>query len=181
MQQQTNLSHGLKWGLLIGAAYIILLYARYASAASNPIMMGLWTLIGYGIVVAMLAVCGFKLRKKNGGIIDVKEAFKVLFLAVLIFELCYTVFNFIYLKYINPNFFKVYRDSMAVLLEKSGQPQARTDEMLKTIDVDAGSQMSVFDLLKAYLVSISVSGIVALILALIIKKKPAATSTGSFS
>jgi hypothetical protein len=176
MEQQSNISHGLKWGLIIGVVYVAFSYVRYAGTASNPILMSLLTIVGYAIALALLVVCGLTLRKKNGGLLDVKEAFKILFLAVLIFELFYSIFNFVYVKYIDPHFYETLKANMAILLEKSGQPQAKTDEMLKSMDVDT-SKMNVFDLLKTYLVSISVSGIIALIIAVIIKKKPVPTPT----
>lgn len=182
MNQSSDLSYGVKWGLIIGVAYIGLLYARYASAASHPILMSLLTLVGFVIVVGLLVACGVGLRKKNGGYLEVKEAFKVLFLAVLIYEMCYSVFSFIYLKYVDPNFFMAFRDNMVALMKQSGQPQAKIDEISKGVDVNAGRDMNIFDMLKGYLVGISVSGIIALITSLALRKKsPNQPKANSFS
>ena len=43
--------------------------------------------------------------------------------------------------------------------------------MLQKMDKQAAANMNVFDVLKSYLISISISGVFALIFALIIKKR----------
>lgn len=171
MQKESNISFGVKWGIIIGVAYTILLLLRYSTGATNPIMLGLWAFVGYIIVLTMLLVSGFQLRKKNGGFIEMKEAFKILFLSVLIFELFYALFNFIYLKYVNPEFFHRLKDATEELLIKSNQPQEKIDEMLAKMDEQAASNMKILDVLKSYLISISISGVFALIFALIVRKR----------
>jgi hypothetical protein len=171
MQKESNIAFGVKWGIIIGIVYTILLLLRYSTGASNPIMLGLWAFVGYCIVLIMLLVSGFQLRKKNGGFIEMKEAFKILFLSVLIFELFYALFNFIYLKYVNPDFFQRLKDSTEALLQKSNQPQEKIDEMLQKMDEQAAANMKLVDVLKSYLISISISGVFALIFALIIRKR----------
>lgn len=171
MQRESNLSHGMKWGLIIGIVYCILLYLRFSTGASNPVLFSAWAFIGYIIVLVLLLISGFQLRKKNGGFIELKEVFKVLFLSVLIFELFYAVFNFIYLKYIDPEFFQKLKDSTEVLLQKSKQSQSEIDKLLKNIDPDSGRKMTIFDVLKTYLFYISISGLCAFLFSLIIRKK----------
>ena len=171
MQQESQISHGVKWGIIIGFVYSILLLIRYTTGASNPIMLGIWSFLGYSIVLVLLLISGFQLRKKSGGFIELKQVFKILFLSVLIYELFYAVFNFIYLKYVNPEFFHTLRNSTEELLQKSNQPQEKIDEMLEKMDEQASANMNIFDVLKSYLISISISGIFALIFALIIKKR----------
>ena len=171
MQEQSNISHGVKWGVIIGIVYSILLFLRYNSGAGNPVMLGLWSFLGYIIVLILMFVAGFQLRKKNGGYLELKEAFKILFLSVLIFELFYVLFNFIYLKYVNPHFFQTLRDATEELLVKSNQPQDKIDDMLSKLDQQAASNMNLLDVLKSYLVSICISGIFALIISLIVKKR----------
>lgn len=171
MQENSNVSHGIKWGIIIGFIYSILLLVRYTTGATNPIMLGLWAFVGYLAVLILLLISGFQLRKINGGYIELKEVFKILFLSVLIFELFYTLFNFIYLKYVNPGFFQTLKDSTEALLQKSNQPQEKIDEMIEKMDAQAAANMKILDVLKSYLFSISISGIFALVFALIIKKK----------
>ena len=143
MQQETNISFGVKWGIIIGFVYSVLLLMRYTTGATNPVMLGLWAFFGYLLVLILLLVSGFQLRKKNGGFIEIKEAFKILFLCVLIFELFYAIFNLIYLKYVNPNFFHSLRDSTEALLIKSNQPQEKIDDILDKMDAQAAANRRV--------------------------------------
>ena len=174
MQQRSFTDHGLKWGLIIGIIYCVLLWLRYSLGESNPVVFGLWMTISFIVVLVLLFVSGVQLRKKAGGYIDLKETFKILFLSVLIFELMYAIFNFIYLKYVNPDFFVRFKAASEAMLEAAKQPQEEIDRTLKNIDVDAARNMNIFDFMKSYLFSIAVTGIFAFLIALIVKRNPPA-------
>lgn len=171
MQKEGINAHGIKWGIIIGLVYCVLLLLRYNLGISNPIKFSLLTFMGYIIVLVMLLVSGFQLRKQMGGFLELKDAFKAMFVSVLIFEFIYAVFNFIYLKYVNPNFFYQLRDATETLLENSKQSPATIKKTLDSIDVDAPSKMTIFDLLKSYLFYVAITGIFAFIFALIVKRK----------
>jgi hypothetical protein len=172
MMQEKNIgSHGVKWGFIIGIVYCILLYTRYAAGETSPLVFSVLTFVGYIIVLGLLFYSGINLRNKLGGYIETKKAFKALFYSVLIFELMYAVFNFIYVKYINPDFFYHFRDATEALLVNSKQPQAQIDKILSSIDVDAPKKMNLFDLLKSYLFWVALTGALAFLIALIIKRK----------
>src|SRR5688500_16587410 len=99
--ESTINKHGVKWGLIISVVYCAFLYMRYQVGETSPMIFGGLAFVGFVIVLVLMLVSGFQLRKKLGGFIELKQAFKALFIAVLIFELAYAIFNFIYLKYIN--------------------------------------------------------------------------------
>jgi amino acid transporter len=164
--------HGVKWGLIISVVYCIFLLLRFEIGENNTLIFGGLAFVGYVIVLILLLVSGFNLRKKLGGYIELKEAFKALFYAVLIFEFAYAVFNFIYLKYINPDFFYNLKDATERMLIETKQPQAEIDKVLEGIDVDAPQKMNFFDVLKSYLFWVAITGALAFLMALIIKKKP---------
>ena len=102
-------SHGLKWGLIIGAVYAVLVFLRYSLGTSNVITFSFLTFLGFIGVLVLLFICGWQLRKQNGGWIEMKEAFKAMFIAVLLFEFFFMVVTVVYLKYIEPNFFEKIR------------------------------------------------------------------------
>jgi hypothetical protein len=56
MQQETNVSFGIKWGVLIGVVYSVLLLLRYTTGATNPIMLGLWAFVGYLAVFFLIFI-----------------------------------------------------------------------------------------------------------------------------
>ena len=165
-------AHGVKWGIIIGVIYVILLFLRFNMGETNPLIFSGLAVVSFCVVVILLFVAGFNLRKRMGGYIELKDAFKSLFYAVLIFELFYALFNFIYLKYINPDFFYHFRDATEKLLVESKQSQAEIDKMLGQIDVDAPKNMGFFDFLKGYLFWVALTGAIAFVISLIVKRKP---------
>jgi hypothetical protein len=171
MQQETPTAHSVKWGMIIGLAYCVLLWLRYNMGTNNLIMLGIWSFIGFLIVLVLLLMSGFQLRKKLGGFIEFKTIFKYLFITVLIYEAFYAVFNFIYIKYIDPEFFTKLKVAMEELLVKANESQDKIDEALAKMDKDAAAATTFLGLLKSYLISIAISGTCALIIAAIIKKK----------
>jgi hypothetical protein len=171
MEQETNTTHAIKWGVIIGLVYSVLLWLRYMSGGSSPIMMGVWALFGYIVILVLMLVSGFQLRKKNGGYIEFREIFKCLFISVLIFEAFYTAFNFIYLKYIDPEFFNKLIESTENMMLKANSKQADIDKTIDRMREQADANASIGSILKTYLFSIAFSGTFALILSAIIKKK----------
>jgi hypothetical protein len=171
MRQDRIGMHGAMWGLIIGIVYCLLLFLRYYTGETSPMMFSLCAFASFVIAIIMLLVSGFSIRKKLGGYIELKEAFKAMFIAVLVFEFMYALFNFIYLKYVNPDFFVHFRNATEDFLQKAGQSQSQIDKTLGAIDVDAPRKMNLFDLLKGYLFWVAISGALAFVLALIIKRK----------
>ena len=173
MQQENSGSHGLRWGVIIGSIDCILLFLRFNMGANNAGIFGMLTFVGFLAVIILLFVSGINFRKKNGGYVEMKEAFKALFIAVLVFELFYSIFTVVYLKYIDPGFFDKFRTSTESLLQMAKQSQADTDKVLASIDQWAAQAktLNVFDILKTYLYNVAITGLFALIFAFIIKKK----------
>jgi hypothetical protein len=173
MQKENSGSHGVKWGIIIGIVYCILLFLRFNLGANNAGIFGMLTFVGFLTAIILLFICGIKFRKKMGGYLEMKEAFKTMFIAVLIFEFFYSLFTIIYLRYIDPQFFDKFRVSTESLLMMAQQSQSETDKILEGID-QWGAQarsLSVFDFLKTYLYNVAITGLFALIFAFIIKKK----------
>ncbi len=94
-----------------------------------------------------------------------------MFIAVLIFELFYAVFNYIYLKYIDPHFYERFKNATEAYLQNAKATQDQIDKTIGSIDVDAPQKMNLFDLLKSYLFFVAISGAFAFLFALIIKRK----------
>ena len=167
-------SHGLRWGLIIGAVYAALVFLRYRLGTSNVITFSFLTFLGFIVVLGLLFICGWQLRKQNGGWIEMKEAFKAMFIAVLLFEFFFMVVTVGYLKYIEPNFFEKLRTSTENLMIAAKTPQADIDNMLNNMDQlqEQSSKVGVFDFLKTYLYYVGITGLFALLFAFIIKRKP---------
>jgi riboflavin transporter FmnP len=171
MQKETNIQHGLKWGVIIGIVYTLFLFLRYYLGAENPVLLGVFTFTGYLVVLILLLVSGFQRRKLSGGYITLKDAFQTMFVSVIVFELFFAIFNYIYLQYINPDFFVSMKNSLEEMMTRSNIDQDRIDEMLEKMDTDAAKELGFVSSLKSFAFSLVISGIFALIFALIIRRK----------
>jgi hypothetical protein len=162
MEKDKNVLHGVKWGISIGLVYCVILYLRYSLGATNPIWFALFATVGFITVLILLLICALQRRKKSGGFIDLKDIFQTLFVTVLILELFYTIFNYIYLQAIDPNFFEKFRDSTEALLQQQGVSQEKIDKQLEGFKVDP---------ILNYLWSVAVTGVFAMIIGLIVRRK----------
>jgi hypothetical protein len=171
MQKQTNISHGVRWGTIIGFIYCLLLFLRYNQGARNPLLLGGFTFLGFIIVMVLILICGVQRKKQLGGYIELKDAFQTMFAAVICCEIFYTAFNFIYLKFIDPDFFQKVKDSMEVFMQKNHVEQSKIDDAISKIDVQSSRNMNLGTSFLSFAYGILLSGVFALIFALIIKKK----------
>lgn len=172
MEKNKNLQTGFTYGLLIGLIYCIISFARW-SMTSNLIMFAVMAFLGYLIILGLMFWEAFQRRKMEPkGIIDLKNLFQTLFVSVLIFELVYGLYNFVHLKFIDPNVIDNMKDGMSAMIDKMGaqmtdeqreQSLARFDEMKKSTEP--------LQMLKSYLVSIAISGFFAFVVSLIMRKK----------
>ena len=143
-------------------------------------MLGFWTFIGYLVVLALLFVCGSIRRKQLGGYIELKDAFQTMFIAVLGFEFFYMAFNFLYLKFVNPDFFSNLKDTMEAYMIKNNVPQEDIDKALKNFDSEASKKMNLGSSILSLAFSVAISGVFAMIFALILKKKREPFADSSF-
>jgi hypothetical protein len=167
-------SHGIRWGLIIGITYAVLVFLRYRFGTNNVMLFSILTFFGFVITIGFLFFSGWKLRQQNGGWIEMREAFKAMFIAVLIFEAFFMGMTLLYLKYIDPNFFEKLRESTETMLLTANTPQGDIDNMLNNMDQlqTQYNQINFFDFLKTYLYSVGITGLFALLFAFILKRKP---------
>ena len=173
-----NINNGLMFGLIIGFIYIISLFLRYNMASSGPIMIGAITLLFYLVIIGMLFFCAIKRRKELGGFIELKDAFQTIFIAILIAELIYTIFNVIYLKFIDPGYFDRFQATMEAFLEKTIKDDDKREEMInkfkETMEKQKARGLTFQGIAIGYLISVAITGVFGFIAALIVrKKKPA--------
>lgn len=181
MEKETNVSHGLKWGVIIGIVYCFFLFLRYTFGGTNPMMLGLWTFLGYVVVLILLYISGNSRRKQLGGYIELKDAFQAMFIAVLGFEFFYMAFNFLYLKFVNPDFFQNLKDSVEAYMIKNNVDQEQIDKTLENFDTQATKNMNLGSSLLSLAFSVAISGVFAMIFALILRKKREPFADSSFN
>lgn len=173
--KSNNLKNGLMFGLIIGLVYCVSIFLRYNFLSMGPIMMGVIAFVFYCVVIGLLVFCGVKRRKELGGFISLKNAFQTIFVAVLISELIYLIFNFIYLTYIEPDYADKFMRSMERFIENTGMSDTKKDETLDSMRTQMEIQQEKGQTLKgaamSYLIWVCVTGVIGFIVALIIRKR----------
>jgi hypothetical protein len=175
LTKSNNVKNGLTFGVIIGLIYCISLFLRYNMISSGVIMIGLIAFLFYVGVIAMLFFCGIKRRNELGGFIELKDAFQTIFVAILIAELIYAIFNFIYLKFIDPGYFDKMKTAMEAFMEKTIKDDDKREQALDNFREKFEKQKTWALTLKGtvlgYLMWIAITGVFGFIAALIIRKK----------
>jgi hypothetical protein len=170
MNKASRYNLGIRFGLLIGVIYVILLYVRYHFAASNPILIGVFSILSYLIILVLFLFTGIARKKELGGSGDMKEIFQSIFIAILITELFYILFNLIYFKFVDPAFWENFRVTSLSIMEKAGLTKEEIDEKMKGFK-DVGQETKPMGLIKGYGTAVVVDSVFGLIFAALLRKK----------
>jgi hypothetical protein len=172
MNPTSKYTIGIRFGLLTGLIYIVLLFVRYHFTSSNPIFIGLFAILTYFVILVLFLFTGIARKKELGGYGEMKEIFQSIFIAILIAELFYVLFNLIYFKFVDPAFWENFKAASLAFMEKAGLTQNEIDEKMKSFK-DVGQETKPMGLLKGYGTSVVVDSIFGLgFAALLRKKKP---------
>jgi hypothetical protein len=108
----------------------------------------------------------------SDGFIDFKSLFQTLFISVLIFELLYSIYTYIHLTYVDPTVGDRMRAGMEEMFDKVGDKMSDADKekaLERMGDIKKATELP--QMIKSYLSSVAISGIFALIISAIVKKK----------
>lgn len=169
--KKINSSVGLMFGVILGLVYCILLFWRW-SQASNLLMFGALSLLNYLIILGLLFyVCVYR-KKQTEGFAGFKDLFQTLMITVIIFELIYAIYNFVHLKYIDPNVIDKMKAGMLALLEKAGTQISDADKSEKIAQLDKLKDATNFGkIIQNFFTSLAISGVFAILIALIMRKE----------
>ncbi len=173
MNPGSKYNMGIRFGLLTGVIYVLLLFVRYHFAASNPILIGLFAIITYLIILVLFLLTGIARKKELGGSGEMKEIFQSIFITILITELFYILFNLIYFKFVDPAFWENFKATSLSIMEKAGLTREEIDEKMKSFK-DVGQETNPMGLIKGYGTGVVVDSIFGLIFAALLRKKKAA-------
>ncbi|MBS1584886.1 MAG: DUF4199 domain-containing protein [Bacteroidetes bacterium] len=131
-------------------------------------------ILGYVIFVVLMGVFAVQFRKANGGFIEFKEVFKYLFIMILITELVYFVYTFIYFKYIDPQFLEKMKQATLNYMEKANVPSEQLDKTSDSFDQqikEAAKGIQIGKTLLNYFWFVILDSLFALIVSAIVKRK----------
>jgi hypothetical protein len=160
----------LRFGLITGLVYMVLLFFRYKYFASNPVQFGLSALVTYIVILMLYLFTGIARRKELGGYGESREIFQSIFIVILITELFYILFNLIYLKYVDPAFWENLKTTTLSYykgLKLGGEQMEQRMKSFKDVD----QQTKPMGLLKGYGFSVIIDSLFGLIFAAILRKK----------
>jgi hypothetical protein len=170
MDTEKSLAAGIKYGIMGGLFYVVLLYIQFTFGASNPIVFAFYKFITYIIILAVFIFAGISRRKELGGFANFKTIFQTLLVTIVITELFYALFNYIYLNYIDPQFMDNFLSNTLNWMENNNVPQEQIDKQFKNYKENASNPT-----LKNTAVGIGlwiiIDSIIGLIIAGILKKE----------
>jgi len=161
---------GIRYGLITGIIYILLLVIRYRYTSSNPVYFGLFAIVSYFIILLLFFFTGIMRKKELGGTGETKDIFQAIFIAILIAECFYVLFNWIYFKYIDPAFWEKLKAASLAIMEKAKLPQDQIDEKMKSFK-DVDQQTKPRGLITGYGTSVVVDSIFGFLFAIILRTK----------
>jgi hypothetical protein len=170
MQEASKYGVGLRFGLITGLSYAILLYLRYRIFGTNPVSFGVCTAVSYLIILLMYTFAGIAQKKQLGGYGEMKDIFQAIFIAILITEMAYVIFNFIYLKLIDPSFWDNYRSRSVQYYHSVKLTDAQISQIMDNLK-DADKETRPIGLLQGYGFAVVVDSIFGLIVAAILRKR----------
>jgi Na+/H+-dicarboxylate symporter len=161
---------GLRYGIITGSLYFILLFCRYKFFATNPRYFVISAVISFFAILMMYLFTGIARRNELGGYASLKDIFTSIFIVILITELVYIIFNLIYFNIVDPSFWKNFQASTLTQLQKSQTPGEQIEQQMKSFK-DMEIQTSPANLIKGYGISVVIDSVFGLIFAIILRKR----------
>lgn len=167
----------LKAGLIIGAVSIVMFLIMYvADIKPVGIMMPIIIMvIGIAISIIILVVLFKKFRTTIGGFISFGDSFLYCFIAFAVSVIISQLFSYLFVMFIEPDYYKHIMDAQKAWMETylaGKMPEEKIAEQLDKLDAQTAKMGSFSTVLKNLLGSLVVSGIIALIVGAVMKKKP---------
>jgi hypothetical protein len=170
MEKESKYYIGLRFGLLTGLIYAVLLFIRYRYVSSNPVQFSLFALATYIIILIVYLLSAIARKKQLGGYGNMQEIFQAIFIVILITEFVFIIFNLVYLKWIDPSFWINFETTSKIYYEKQKFTAQQMEQAMKGFkDVDQLTKP--MGLLKGYGYSVIVDSLFGFIIASLVRKK----------
>lgn len=161
---------GIRMGTITALVYVVLLLIRYVFLSYNPVVFTGGMLVSYLIVIAFYIITANQRRKEIGGYGELRDIFGSVFIVIIFSEVIYTVFNFIYLNYIDPDFFSHYMQHTLEFLKKTGGDSAKVTHQIDKFKNQKTGAASVSNTLVGLAIWLVIDSIIGLLISLAFKK-----------
>jgi|SRR5450432_560273 hypothetical protein len=170
MQPASRYVIGIRFGLITGFLYAILLFCRYHFFSSDPTTYFSFILASYVVILFAFLFTGIARKKELGGFAEVREIFQSIFIAILITEFIYVLFIFIYMKRIDPGFMNHFRESALAFYHQKGLGVSEIDMRMKGVD-SLAEQAKPAGLVKGFGTAVVVDSVFGFIFSFILRKQ----------
>jgi Protein of unknown function (DUF4199) len=176
MDKESKYYVGLRFGMITGLIYAVLLYIRYRFLAPNPIQFSLFAVVTYVIILTMYVFAGITRRRQLGGIAEMKDIFQSIFIVILITEFAFIVFNLVYLKLIDPLFWDNVKKTSQVYYQNKKLNTEQMEQVMKGFK-DEDQQTKPMGLIGGYGYSVIVDSLFGFIIASVVTRKRKVNTT----
>lgn len=130
---------GLKMGILTAVVYMGLLWLRYTYLSYNPMAFRNTMIFSYIFILLFFGLTAWLRRKALGGFAEIREIFGAVFICILITEICYITFNYVYLNFIEPDFFDRFGRAAIEYTKKNGGNVMKVQHQVDQINNEKGA------------------------------------------
>lgn len=161
---------GIKYGVLAAVVYVLLLLIRYLFCSGNPLVFSGTIFLSYLVIILFFVLAAVARKKELGGYADIKDLFGTIFIVILFSELAYSIFNYIYLNFIDPEFFNNFIQTTIEYVKKMGGNMDAVNQQMDKLQEQNKLSSSIPRTFSGMLTWIVVDSIIGIIVALIIRK-----------
>ena len=130
---KTILTQSIIAGIISAVIYVLFSFGTYYTSINSYVVFSyIYALLP--VIMILLIIMGFRLRKQLGGYIDFKEMLQFAFVAYLIYEIAVAVTTYILFVVIDPQLTRKMLDMTMQyttdMMKRFGAPQAQIDETI---------------------------------------------------
>lgn len=151
MKKREGFKLGLTGGIIISLIYMVLIWAKYTFFSFSPFAFFLSNYIVYGLIIIGFFLLAIKRRNQLGGYAHLQELFQPIFISILVIELTYVLFTYVYLNKINPTFFDQFKESTVAFMKEQNFPIENQEKKLSDIDYQKISSSNLWSMAKSLL------------------------------
>jgi hypothetical protein len=169
---KTNINkQAFLFGIIAAVIYIVLLTIENMFVSNMLMFYGI-KIIGYALFLLMLGILASQIKKSLGGYMDFKTAFGAIFIMILVADIFYYIYTYIYMLYIDPMFLEKMKEGTLAFMSSRNVPQASIDQTAAKFDsqMEQAKHFSLGKNLLSFFSSLVLDALFGLIVAAIVKK-----------
>ena len=158
-------------GIILGIIYLI--FTSIANAmVSNLIVFYAAKFIAYVLFFVIIGIMVTRIKKANGGYIEFKDVFGKIFVIILVSEIIYYIYMFIFYKYIDPAFMDKVKVSTVHFMEQMKMTDDKIEQATAGLDktIADSKKFNLGNNILSFFGTLVVDSLFGLIVAAIVKK-----------